>query len=115
MVSVLVGATFRSTDIRDRAGRGRASVTLRLETESPIRVHPRPAGRGRGISSVEPGAVAAREGVEIHLGTARRETPSRERMLEASRRDTRSVERMLERLRVSESHLLRNLCNDTNV
>ena len=78
-------------------------MTVRLETASPIRVHPRPVGRGRGIISVDPGAVAAREGVEIHLGTARRETPNRERMLEA--RDTRSVERMLERLRVSEKSL----------
>lgn len=100
-----VGATFRSTDIRERAGRarGRAAVTVRLEAASPIRVHPRPAGRGRTIISVDPGAVAAREGVEIDLETARRETPNRERMLEA--RDGRSVERMLERLRVSEKFL----------
>ena len=72
-------------------------MTLRVEATSPISVRPRPAGRGREIISVEPGE-AAREGVEIHLGAARRET-SRE-TLEA-RRDTRSVERMLERLRVS--------------
>ena len=101
-----------STDVRERAearrnsGRGRAAVTLRLEAESPIRVHPRPAGRGREIISVDPGQAAREAGVEIHLGAARRETRSRERMLEAGRRDTRSVERMLERLRVSESYLL---------
>ena len=56
---------------------------------------------------MDPGQAAREAGVEIHLGAARRETHSVERMLEASRRDTCSVERMLERLRVSESHLLK--------
>ena len=82
-VSVLVGARFASTDVRDRAearrdqpaprpstGRGRAAVTMRIEAGSPIRVHPRAAGRGREIISVDPGQVAREAGVEIHLGAA---------------------------------------------
>ena len=76
-------------------------MTVRLEVGSPIRVQPRPTGRGREIISVDPGQAAGEAGVEIHLGAARRENHSAERRLEASRRDTLTVERMLDRLRVS--------------
>ena len=74
---------------------------MRLEAGSPIRVQPRPTGRGREIISVDPGQAAREAGVEIHLEAARSETHSAERRREASRRDTLTVERMLDRLRVS--------------